>query len=163
MDLYLFQLINNLAGRWLILDYLGIFFAKYLAYLLIIFVFFVFFKKWKIIFQIFLAGILARFGLVELLRWIFQRPRPFQEIEVNLLLDPVWQPAFPSGHAAFFFALSTVIYFFNKKAGLLFFLASLLIGLFRVFCGVHWPTDILAGMAVGIFSGWLIFKIFRRL
>jgi undecaprenyl-diphosphatase len=80
--------------------------------------------------------------------------------------------SFPSGHAAFFFALSTVLLLYNKKfyprpkfwwgAGLFFFLASFLISIARVFVGIHWPSDILAGAAIGIFSGWLIILFSRK-
>ena len=83
--------------------------------------------------------------------------------DVNLILNKIDQPAFPSGHAAFFFALSTVVYFYNKKAGIGFFVASFLISISRVFGGVHWPTDILAGVLVGIFSAWFILKILRKI
>ena len=163
MDLYLFRQINNLAGQWGLLDALGIFLAKYFGYILVVSVFFIFWPRLKIIFQSFLAGILARFGIVELIRWFWPRPRPFIENQVNLLIDKINQSAFPSGHTAFFFALSTVIFLYNKKAGIGFFIASFLIGIARIFCGVHWPSDILAGIGVGLLSGWLIIKIFRKI
>lgn len=162
MDLYLFQQINNLAGKSLYLDTFGIFFAEYFGYILVMLVFLVFWKKRKAILQSFSAAIFA-IGIVELIRWFWPRPRPFVEYDVNLILNKIDQPAFPSGHAAFFFALSTVVYFYNKKAGIGFFVASFLISISRVFGGVHWPTDILAGVLVGIFSAWFILKILRKI
>jgi len=163
MDQFIFQQINQFAGKWILMDNLAIFFAKYFEYILIISVFLIFWKKWKIIFQSFLAAILARFGIVEIIRYFFPRARPFVENHINLLIshNPN-EPSFPSGHAAFYFALSTVVYSYNKKAGILFFIASFLIVVFRVFVGVHWPLDILVGALVGIFSGWLVYKIFKR-
>jgi len=166
MNYFLFQQLNQLAGKFQWLDNLGIFFAEYFGYLLILLVLIIplFYKRpgWKIALQSFLAAILARFGIVELIRWIWPEPRPFIENNVNLILTHNNTAAFPSGHAAFFFSLSTVIYFYNKKAGIGFFIASFLISISRVFCGVHWPSDILAGALVGIFSGWLIMKIFKK-
>jgi undecaprenyl-diphosphatase len=159
MDQFLFQQLNQFAGKCSLLDNLAIFFAKYFEYILIILVFLIFWRKWKVIFQSFLAAILARFGIVEIIRYFFPRPRPFIENHVNLLLDKINQSSFPSGHAAFYFALSTVVYSYNKKAGTLFFIASFLIIISRVFVGVHWPSDILAGAIVGIFSGWLVLKL----
>ncbi len=161
IDLFIFQQINNLAGKWSSLDALGLFFAEYLPYVLIALLIILFWKKKRVIFQSLLAGISARFGIVELIRLFWQRPRPFVENNVNLLLEHNGA-AFPSGHAAFFFGLSTVIFLYNKKAGVLFFIASFLISISRVFVGIHWPSDILAGAIVGIFAGWLVLKTFKR-
>jgi len=163
MNFWLFQKINNLAGHSVCLDSLGIFFAEYLGYLLAVLVFVVFWKKYRIIFQSFLAGIVARFGLTELIRWLWPNPRPFVDNNVNLLLSHTNSASLPSGHAAFFFGLSTVVYLYNKKAGLFFFAASFLISISRVFGGIHWPLDILVGAVVGIFSGWLVIKICQHL
>jgi len=108
-----------------------------------------------------ISAVLARFVIVELIRWVWQRPRPFVQNNVNLLLTHN-ASAFPSGHAAFFFAVSTIVYFYNKKAGILFFIASFLICLARVFSGIHWPLDILAGAIVGVLSGWVVHKILKK-
>jgi len=162
MDLFLFNLINQFALKWFCLDVLAVFFAEYFQYFLV-FCLFLFlaikFKKyWKMVFQSIVSVILARFVVVEIIRWLWQRPRPFIHNHVNLLVTHN-ASAFPSGHAAFFFAISTIVYFYNKRAGLLFFLAGFLICLARVFIGIHWPLDILAGAIVGILSGWVIHKI----
>ncbi len=166
MDLFIFQQINQLVFRWLWLDTLAIFFAKYFGYvlvfLLLLFLVKNFKKYWPMIIQAFLAAILARLVIVSVIRWLFDRPRPFVENHVNLLVDRVNQSAFPSGHAAFFFAIATIIYFYNKKAGLLFFGASFFISSARVFVGIHWPSDILAGALVGILSAYLLIKIFQK-
>ncbi len=163
MNSWLFQKINDLAGQSVCLDSLGIFFAEYFGYLLAVLVFVVFWKKYRIIFQSFLAGIVARFGFTELIRWLWPNPRPFVDNNVNLLLSHTDSASLPSGHAAFFFGLSTVVYLYNKKAGLLFFAASFLISISRVFGGIHWPLDVLVGAVVGIFSGWLVIKICQHL
>jgi len=165
MDLYLFNLINQFALKWLWLDTLSIFFADYFEYVLVgcLFLFLaVAFRKYlKMVIQAFLSAVLARFVIVNFIRWLWQRPRPFIDNHVNLLLTHN-SFSFPSGHAAFFFALSTIVYLYDKKAGILFFIASFLICLARVFVGIHWPSDVLAGAIVGVFSGWLIHKIFQK-
>lgn len=162
LDFFLFQQINSLAGKYLWLDTIAIFFAQYLGYFLFFFLFLFlaknFKKYWPMIVRVLGAVILARLVITETIRWFFPISRPFLENNVNLLLNYPATASFPSGHAAFYFALATVIYSYNKKAGFLFFLASFLISLSRVFVGIHWPLDILAGLFVGIFSGWLVIK-----
>ncbi len=164
IDIYIFQQINGLAGNYFWLDDLGIFFAKHLGYFFAFALLALFIKNYKrdMVIQAFLAGILARIGITEIIRAIAPKSRPFVENNVNLILNHYSTSSFPSGHAAFFFALSAVVYFHNKKAGVIAFFASFLISVSRVFCGIHWPSDIFAGAMVGIFSGWLIFKLRRK-
>jgi len=159
MDLYIFQIINQFAGRWDFLDWLAVFFARYFEYVVIIGVFIIFWKKWKIILQVFGGAILARLVIANIIRWILPRVRPFVELNLTPLIsqNPV-ESSFPSGHAAFYFAIATVIYFYNKKAGILFLIAASLISIARVFTGLHWPSDILVGAAVGILSAFIIKK-----
>ncbi len=177
-DNFIFNGVNQFALTWFWLDVLAIFLAEYLGYILLFSLLLflaVGFRKYfnpvkfapqlfngvKMIVEAIISAILARFVIVELIRWIWQRPRPFVENNVNLLLTHN-ASAFPSGHAAFFFAVSTIVYFYNKKAGVFFFISSFLICLARVFTGIHWPADILAGIAVGILSAWLVHKTIKK-
>lgn len=162
MDLYLFQKINNFAGQWFFVDNLEIFFAKYLIYILAISALLIFWKKWKAIFLAFLSVIFAGF-LVEFIRWLWFHPRPFVNHAVNLLIhENPSSSSFPSGHATISFVISAIVYSYNKKAGLGFFIASFLISISRVFVGVHWPSDVLVGALIGIFAGWLVVKISKK-
>ena len=163
MNLFLFQQINGLALRSFWLDTFGIYFAKYLGYLLIFCLFlFIFknFKKYKeMVLEALISAVFTRVVVVSLIRWILPNPRPFVENQVNLLLEHLPTSTFPSAHASFYFAIATIVYFYNKKAGIFFFIASFLIGISRVFCGIHWPLDVLAGIVVGILSALLIKKV----
>ncbi|MBZ9572575.1 phosphatase PAP2 family protein [Patescibacteria group bacterium] len=176
MDFVIFQYLNNFALKYLWLDVIAIFFAKYLGWvligILILFLIKNFKKYWKMVVTAFVSAVLARFIITEIIRWLWPRTRPFVGAEVNLLLPHRLTGSFPSGHAAFFFALSMAFFLCYKKvyplpkfwwgAGILFFIASFLIAISRVFSGLHWPSDILGGALVGIFSAWLIHKIFRK-
>jgi len=166
LDFYFFQLINSWAGQYSWLDNLGVFFAKYFGYLLIFFLLLFliknFKKYWPMVVKSFGAAILARLVIVNIIRFFYYRPRPFIANQVNLLLSDEPTGSFPSGHAAFYFAISTIVFLFNKKAGTFFLIASFLISIARVFSGIHWPSDILTGALIGIFSAWLITKVFRK-
>jgi undecaprenyl-diphosphatase len=167
LDFYLFHQLNQFALKNLWLDTLFIFFAQYFEYILL-FILLLFLvrsykKYWPMVILALFAAILARFGIAEMIRYLLPRFRPFVENSVNLLINyPVGEPSFPSGHTSFYFALATVIYFYNKKAGVGFFLASFLISVSRVISGIHWPLDILIGAFVGIFSGMVIIALSRR-
>lgn len=155
-DLYLFHALNNLAGQSPLIDGVIVFCASYLAYILIaLFVIVVIASRdrWKdkLYFLIVtaLSTLVARFGVTELIRFFYHRPRPFSVLPVHqLLTDTAW--SFPSGHATFFFAMATAIYLYNKKWGIVFFIATVLITLGRVIAGIHYPSDIIGGAIIGI-------------
>lgn len=156
LDTQIFFFLNNLAGQSPFLDGSILLCASYLAYILIgLFLVWVFFshysrrEKITILFVASIATLVARFGVTELIRFFVHRPRPFVDLSVNQLLTSTeW--SFPSGHATFFFALSTVVYLYNKKWGIGFFIATILMTVGRVIAGIHYPSDILAGALIGI-------------
>jgi undecaprenyl-diphosphatase len=167
IDLYLFNLVNSLAGRLAWLDYFAMFCAEYLGYVLLVilalFLIFNYKKYWRMVLEAVIAAVITRFILTDLIRALWFRPRPFVALHfLPLISQSPTEASFPSGHASFFFALSTIVYFYNKKAGILFYVASIFIVIARVFTGVHWPSDILAGAILGILMGWLLNMLFRR-
>ncbi len=95
------------------------------------------------------------------LKLVFQRPRPHLPH-----LTPATGYSFPSGHAlvtsALFFTLALVYYRHSaSRAGRALVLAGavllvLLVGISRVYLGVHYPSDVVAGWAVGGFWTLLI-------
>jgi hypothetical protein len=81
IDFYIFQQINQLVGKSAFLDSLGVFFAKYLGYVLavVLFLFLVknFKKYWRMLVLSVGAAILARFGIVELIRFFCEKSSYF--------------------------------------------------------------------------------------
>jgi len=171
IDYDIFQLINNLAGHWAWLDALAIFCASYLQYVLglALAIFLLLgktrperIKNYWMVGLAFLAAGISRLVFCEIIKLLVNRPRPFEVHQVVQLISYEVGQSFPSGHAAFFFALAMAVYFFNKRASWWFFVGAALIGLSRIYVGIHYPSDILAGALVGLFSGWLVVKIARR-
>lgn len=115
-------------------------------------------KHASLIVQMIAAAILSRGIITEAIRFFWHRARPFIEQNFVPLIPHADTASFPSGHATFFFAVGTVLYMHNKKAGMVFLLGSALIGIARVLAGVHWPSDVIVGALIGITSGWLVWK-----
>jgi len=165
MNQAIFYYLNNLVGKSVCFDGLVIFFGQYLAYWLVagLFVFLIFGKdKRKEIKMLILAAFsvfLSRVVITELIRLFYFVPRPFINNQIHQLIFHETSGSFPSGHAAFFFALAMSIFFFHKKWSILFFTGAVLIGVARIIAGIHWPIDILGGAIIGILSAWIV-KIF---
>lgn len=170
LDTQLFYLLNGLAGRSPVLDGVIVFCASYLAYILVaLFLALVFFshyakrQKWELLIVAGMSSLIARFGAAELIRFFYHRPRPFLDLpNVHQLLTNSTY-AFPSGHATFFFALATVVYLYNRKLGIWFFFATILITTSRVIAGVHYPSDIIGGAFIGIAVAYAAFYLARKI
>ena len=102
-----------------------------------------------------IAGLLSRS-----LKMIFELPRPaglLDPASFHIVGKQLTAMAMPSGHALTAFAIATA-FFFSIKPGRrgafawLFALAAAA-GLARVAVGAHWPSDVMAGCAIGLFSG----------
>lgn len=67
--------------------------------------------------------------------------------------------AFPSDHAIMFFALTTCLFFVSRAMGWIALLDTVfLVCLPRLYLGIHYPTDLLAGAAIGVGMGCLAQK-----
>ena len=90
--------------------------------------------------------------LVFLLKWGLAVERPTFGDPLEIPLDDVSDPAFPSGHATRAFVLATLLTLRMKDwrlAAPLFAYATVM-GLSRVYAGVHWPSDVTGGAILGI-------------
>ena len=89
----------------------------------------------------------------QILKPFFERIRPshLNLEEVNLLISKGGKWSMPSNHAANIFSLAMVLSYFYKKYKPLLFLIAILISFSRVYVGVHFPGDIIAGGCIGFF------------
>jgi undecaprenyl-diphosphatase len=157
----LFLKINDLAGRNVWMDKLAVFFAVYVGYIIVAYLIYLWFIKpgsRRMISVALIAAVIARFVVTSIIRFLYFHPRPFIVMQVHQLI-PESGSSFPSGHAAFFFALSAVTYLSNRKLGWTLFVLSLLMGLARIYAGVHWPLDIVGGIIVGITTGLVVNRL----
>ena len=90
----------------------------------------------------------------QILKRIFLRPRPYLVLEgLVYLVPPESSTCFPSGHAASGFVCAYLLTRSFGKKGALAYIPATLIALSRVYVGVHYLSDVLAGMALGTLVG----------
>ncbi len=96
------------------------------------------------------------------------RLRPNNTEEINTIIRILKSPtdySFFSGHASSSFSITTLVFLFLRKQvkwAFLFFLWPLLFCMSRIYVGVHFPIDIIAGSVVGILSGMLFYGLYNR-
>ena len=93
----------------------------------------------------------------QIIKNMVRRPRPFVTFtDLKILIPTPSEYSFPSGHTSSSFAAAAVFYrHLPKKVGIPSVVLAGLIGFSRLYVGVHYPTDVLAGVIMGILLSYL--------
>lgn len=106
-----------------------------------------------------IAGLISfavELPICTLMKYSIKRNRPFETIDmIYKRSSPADRFSLPSGHTSAAFVMVVLLSYFYPVLMLPAILWASLVGLSRIYLGVHYPTDVLAGMAVGILSGLL--------
>jgi undecaprenyl-diphosphatase len=106
------------------------------------------------------AGLALTTGITYALKYSIRRERPFNtypDIKPARLEDGY---SIPSGHASLAFSMATSVSLQYRKWYIVApaFLYAGLVSYSRLYLGVHYPSDVLVGAAVGAGSAWLCYK-----
>lgn len=131
---------------------------------IIVAVVFLFFKKTRK--TGLMMGCALILGLIfgnGLLKNLFARERPYSELvsfselqlDVKLLVGELSDYSFPSGHTLASFECATVLMIRDKRFGIPALILATLIAFSRLYLYVHFPTDVFAGIVLGVIFGIL--------
>ncbi len=92
-----------------------------------------------------------------LIKNLVGRIRPYEVVDgLNCLIGVQKDPSFPSGHTSSSFAVASVIFMkLPKKFGIPALIMAALIAFSRLYVGVHYPTDVIAGTVFGILLSFI--------
>ncbi|MFE6169027.1 phosphatase PAP2 family protein [Viridibacillus arvi] len=157
IDYQLFKLINHFAGQNSILDHLVLLFSTYGPILFGMVLIWLWFSKSnnrhenrKIVLYA-LTIVILTLGIDKIIEMAYFRPRPFVDHAVTLLYEKTnLDPSFPSNHAAGSFALAFALFWKRRKIGSILIIMAVLMALSRIYIGVHYPLDVIAGAFIGL-------------
>lgn len=171
MNTDLFLYINSWTGKNAFVDNAMMFSAQWLIYILflasaICVAYLVYKRQWR---EVILAGItlVLSFVILLVLSKLFISDRPFVDHSITQLLPHVANQSFPSDHATASFTIALAILVFTrfKKTGWILLAVAGLIGFARVYTGVHYPIDVIGGLATalaGVCLTLVIAKFLRK-
>jgi len=167
VNIDVFRVINDLGKEYDSLNPIAIFIADYMVYVLLIGLIVYWFTRTnqnrmmviQSVFAFVLAEVLGK--IAGLFNSHFQ---PFVELpHVNKLIEHAVDNAFPSDHSILFFSVCFSIWLVRKKEGWVWLTVACLVGVSRIWVGVHFPGDVLTGTLIGIcaalFAYWIVPKL----
>lgn len=172
LNLTLLYIINGVAGTYSSVDTAVLFLTNNLAYIVCIGVaiYMVIWHPLKVqdlqdrlrAFRqsiLFVFSVLTTVVVVQAIKVIIALPRPFQVLaSINALAPYESGYSFPSAHAAITVAIATATFFYHRRLGIILYVFALIVALSRIYVGVHYPIDVVAGAVLG----WGIAYILHR-
>ncbi|MBO8157816.1 MAG: phosphatase PAP2 family protein [Bacillaceae bacterium] len=150
MDYMIFDFFHSLAGQVSYIDYFMIFLSKYGYILFILAVLVLFLLPFHR--RTALSGVLAlAAGLATnlIIGAIVNRPRPFVEHDIDILIPKEPSPSFPSDQALIAGVFMAVFWLVSPKLRIPVIILGILAAISRVYVGHHYPTDVITGAILG--------------
>ena len=162
MNMVFFRLINNLANKNMELDWIMIFFTKYVPYIFM-----------AVIAIVFIIGIIKNNSdyrkvavntfvitainliLAFIIGGIYYIDRPFVNNKVNLLLPHVKDASFPSDHAIGTMSIALGIEKYNKLFSIILIILSIIVGFSRMYVGHHYPMDVIGAYVIVFVTSYI--------
>ena len=163
MDIAIFHGIQRLVGISPVLDGIGVFCASVLIWIeaAAVIVFFVQDRRRSWTFaSAAVSGAIAWLAS-EGIGLLYFRPRPFAAMsDAHLLIakSPL-DKSFPSDHASIAFAIAFAVYLADRRWGGVLLVLAAVIALARVFVGVHYFSDVIAGGFLGFICAFAIHRL----
>lgn len=110
-----------------------------------------------------LMSILLAYVVSDLLmKPVVDRVRPFEELDLTIMVAAPTTSSFPSGHTASSFAAAVSLWFYDRRVGAVALMFAIMVGMSRVYLLVHWPTDVIVGALLGSVCAIAVWRMCRR-
>ncbi|MGE8005171.1 undecaprenyl-diphosphatase [Lysinibacillus sp. NPDC093216] len=167
MNNNLFRMVNDIGKELTFINFPMVIIAEYTVFFLAIFVILFWFTKNKENKMMLICGGIS-FILAEILGKVagllhFNK-QPFAVLSnTNQLIEKTINNSFPSDHTILFFSFCMSFWLFKKGKWIVWMLLAILVGISRIWVGVHYPLDVLVGAFIGITSAVIIYFTVSKL
>lgn len=160
----IFKMIYGQAGQFPALDTFAAVFSQNAHWLVaaLLLVYWLKGNQKSTIFALFTVMLALLFG--QIIGTVYSHPRPFMaDAAVHSLIPHAADSSFPSDHALASFSLAFAIWRTNRKWGVGLLALAVMIGLGRIFVGVHYPADIAGGAVAALLAALAVIRAERLL
>ncbi|MQR94317.1 phosphatase PAP2 family protein [Fictibacillus phosphorivorans] len=148
-----FMFINEIVTRYPFIDDFMIVFAEYVQYAFVLLIIMLWWRNRNndrvTAFQVLFAFTLS-YSLNRLIELFIYRERPFISHDIVQLVEHTANSSFPSDHASSAISIAVTLLLVTIRFRYIWCLAAILITFSRVWVGVHYPLDVIAGALNGI-------------
>ena len=118
-------------------------------------------RRWKLAAGNGFAAAAVGYAVNFVIHSMWDRPRPYEAHTISHPWSSSTDASFPSDHASVSFAIAFAVIAVDATAGALLLVAAIVIAVGRLFIGAHYPSDILAGLAVGAVAAFVVVRLLR--
>lgn len=162
INVQLFRMINNLGKQFEGLNPLMVLISEKMIYLLAAAVLLYLLSRKPVNRLMVLSGFAAlifAIAIGKIAGLFHSNNQPFAELtDVNKLIDMGVNNSFPSDHTIIFFTFTVSFWLFKRRHNYLWVLLALVVGLSRIWVGVHYPADVAAGAIFGAAAAYLAYR-----
>ncbi|EJS54650.1 undecaprenyl-diphosphatase [Bacillus cereus] len=169
MNFTVFQWINNFAGSSKLLDTLMIAITNSVPYVAILFMLILWFnngkkenairKQYTVLYTTLSVSIALLVNV--LIHAVYYHPRPFITHHVNQLVPHAADSSFVSDHSVLVFSIAFVFILRGEKLKYIALIWAILVGVSRMYVGVHYPLDILGAAFLTFITSGLVMQSAR--
>ncbi|PLT27614.1 undecaprenyl-diphosphatase [Peribacillus deserti] len=162
-----FRMINDIGKEYTSLNPIAIFIAEYMVFFLALAMLVYWFtrtNKNRMMVLCAMISFLAAELLAEVVGRLHSNNQPFAELpHVNKLIEKAVNNSFPSDHTMLFFSICVTFWFFRRGWSFLWVVLAVLVGISRIWVGVHYPADVLVGALISIVSAYIVYRVVPEL
>jgi undecaprenyl-diphosphatase len=167
INIHFFRMINDLGKEYSTFNPVMIFIAEYMVVFLALAVIIYWLTRNKINRMIVLCAMVT-FIMAELFGklagMIHSNNQPFAELtNVNKLIEKAVDNSFPSDHTMLFFSFCVSFWLFKRVWGFLWLVLATLVGVSRIWVGVHYPADVLVGATISVIIAIIVYKVVPKI